>query len=111
MLPSHECSPYGMGLRSGPVDTAPMGATDDGLDRVSRLLLHEIDEMKRLELEKREAGRSTDAFHELAARVDDTARHVVKLAREELRDGDEDSPIAQERDEQHPGDWTESSRL
>lgn len=88
-----------------------MGATDDGLDRVSRLLLNEIDEMKRLELQKRDAGRSTDDFHELAAKVDDTARHVVKLAREELDSGDEDSPIRQEREEQHPGDWTDASRI
>jgi hypothetical protein len=84
-----------------------MGATDDGLDRISRLLLDEIDEMKRLEREKRQTGRSTDEFHELASKVDETAIHVVKLAREELTEGEEDSSIASERDEQHPGDWSE----
>ena len=88
-----------------------MGTTDEGLDQASRLLLNEIDEMKRLELQKRDAGRSTDEFHELAEKVDDRARHVVQLAREELHSGEHDSPIPQERDEQHPGDWTESSRI
>ena len=86
-----------------------MGTTDDGLDRMSRLLLSEIDEMKRLELQKREAGRSTDEFHELAARVDDTARQVVKLAREELDSAEDDSPIREERAEQEPGDWTDGT--
>ena len=86
-----------------------MGTTDDGLDRISRLLLNEIDEMKRLELEKRHAGRSTDEFHDLAAKVDDTARHVVKLAREELEGGEEDSPILEERRDQQAGDWTDGS--
>lgn len=87
-----------------------MGTTDDGLDRTSRLLLNEIDEMKRLELEKRQTGRSSDEFHDLAAKVDDTARHVMELAREELHSGDEDSLILEERDERHAGDWTEGGR-
>jgi hypothetical protein len=87
-----------------------MGTTDDGLDRISRLLLDQLDEMKALEIEKRQTGRSTDEFHELAEKIDDTARHVVKLASGELQEGQDDSPIEAERLEQHPGDWTEGSR-
>jgi hypothetical protein len=87
-----------------------MGTTDDGLDRISRLLLNQLDEMKALEIEKRQTGRSTDEFHELAEKIDDTARHVVKLASGELEEGQDDSPIEVERLEQHPGDWTEGSR-
>ena len=87
-----------------------MHKTDDGLDASSLRLLGEIDELKRLELEKRQTARSTDEFHDLAAKVDDAARHVFDSAGAELIDGDNDSPLPAEQDEQHPGDWTEASR-
>ena len=87
-----------------------MHKTDDGLDASSLRLLGEIDELKRLELAKRQTARSTDEFHDLAAKVDDAARHVFDSAGAELIDGDNDSPLPAEQDEQHPGDWTEASR-
>ena len=87
-----------------------MSATDDGLDATSRRLLNEIDELKRLELEKRHTARSSDEFHDLAAKVEGAARHVFDSASAELIDAGDDSPLQDERDEQHPGDWTEGSR-
>jgi hypothetical protein len=87
-----------------------MRKTDDGLDATSRRLLDEIDELKRLELEKRQSARSTDQFHDLAEKVDNAARHVFDTAGAELIDGEYDSPLPAERDEQHPGDWTEVNR-
>ena len=87
-----------------------MGTTDDALDATSRRLLNEIDELKRLELEKRHTARSSDEFHELAAKVDGAARAVFDSASAELIDARDDSPLEDERDEQHPGDWTEGSR-
>ena len=87
-----------------------MTATDDGLDATSRRLLNEIDELKKLELEKRHTARSSDEFHELASKVETTARHVFDSAGRQADEGEEDSPIPDERDEQHPGDWTEGSR-
>ena len=87
-----------------------MATTDDGLDATSRRLLNEIDELKRLELEKRHTPRSSEKFHELAAKVDGAARRVFDTAGAQLIEGEEDSPLSAERDEQHPGDWTEGSR-
>jgi len=87
-----------------------MTTTDDGLDATSRGLLNEIDELKRLELEKRRTARSSEEFHDLAAKVDDAARHVFDTTGAQLIEGEQDSPIPNERDEQHPGDWTEGSR-
>jgi hypothetical protein len=87
-----------------------MGATDDELDAESRRLLDEIDELKRLELEKRHTARNSDEFHDLAARIEKAARHVFDSAGAELIQGEDDSPLDEERDEQHPGDWTGSSR-
>lgn len=87
-----------------------MGATDDGLDATSRRLLNEIDELKRLELEKRQTARGSDEFQDLAARIEEAARHVFDSAAAELDEGRDDSPLQHERDEQHPGDWTEGSR-
>jgi hypothetical protein len=87
-----------------------MGTTDDELDATSRRLLNEIDELKRLELEKRHTARSSDEFHDLAAKVDSAARHVFDSTGAELIEGREDSPLPGERDEDHPGDWTEGSR-
>jgi hypothetical protein len=87
-----------------------MTTTDDGLDATSRRLLNEVDELKRLELEKRQTARSSPEFHDLAEKVDDAARHVFDSASAELIDARDDSPLQEERDEQHPGDWTEGSR-
>jgi hypothetical protein len=87
-----------------------MGTTDNGLDATSRRLLNEVDELKRLELKKRRTARSSPEFHDLAAKVDNAARHVFDSAGAELLDARYDSPLEEERDEQHPGDWTEGSR-
>jgi hypothetical protein len=84
-----------------------MRKTDKGLDATSRRLLDEIDELQRLELEKRQTTRSTDDFHDLAAKVDKAARRVFDSAGAELIEGREDSPLQDERYEHHPGDWTE----
>jgi hypothetical protein len=85
-------------------------ATDDNLDATSRKILNEIEEMRRLELEKRQTARSSDEFHDLAEKVEEKSRHIFAHAKEELRQGRDDSPIQAERDEQHPGDWAEGRR-
>ena len=87
-----------------------MATTDDGLDATSRKLLNEIDELKKLELEKRHTARSSPEFHELASKVETAARHVFDSAGKQADEGDEESPIEDERHEQYPGDWTEGSR-
>jgi hypothetical protein len=87
-----------------------MPTTDDGLDATSQRLLNEVEEVKRLELEKRQTARSSDEFHHLAADVDNAARHVFETASAELIDARDDSPLQDEQDEQHSGDWTEGSR-
>jgi hypothetical protein len=87
-----------------------MATTDDGLDATSRRLLNEIDELKRLELEKRHTARSSEEFHDLASKVDNVARHVFDTAGAQLIEGEQDSPLPDERDEQHAGDWTAGSR-
>jgi hypothetical protein len=87
-----------------------MGATDDELDATSRRLLNEIDELKRLELEKRQTARGSDEFQDLAARIEKAARHIFDSAGTQLVEGRQDSPLQDERDEQHPGDWTGGSR-
>ena len=84
-----------------------METTDDQLDATSQRLLTEIDEMKRLEVDKRHSARSSDEFHELAERVDSVAQNVFRLAHDELVRGEHDSPLEAERKEQHPGDWTD----
>jgi hypothetical protein len=89
---------------------ASMAATDDELDATSRRLLNEIDELKRLELEKRRTARSSPEFHDLASKVDDAARHVFDSTGSQLIEGTQESPVEAEREEQHPGDWTEGSR-
>ena len=83
-----------------------MGLTDGKLDATSRRLLDEVEQLRQLELKKRRTARSSPEFHELAAEVDNVARHVFETASTELIDGGEDSPIEAERDEQHPADWT-----
>ena len=87
-----------------------MATTDDELDATSRRLLREIDELKRLEIEKRHTARSTQEFHDLAEKVDDAARHVFDTTGAQLIEGRTDSPLEAERDEQHPGDWTDPTR-
>ncbi len=87
-----------------------MATTDDALDANSRRLLGEIDELRRLEREKRATARSSEDFHRLAEQVEATARHVFDIAHEQQVEGDEDSPIPAERAEKHPGDWAEGSR-
>jgi len=94
----------------GPTHNRLMATTDDGLDATSRRLLNEIDELKRLELKKRHTARSSEEFHDLASKVDNAARHVFDTAGAQLIDGTEDSPLPDERDERHPGDWTDGSR-
>jgi hypothetical protein len=87
-----------------------MGATDDRLDAVSRRLLDEVEEVRRLELAKRRTACGGRAFRDLAAKVDDAARHVFETASAELIDAADESPLQAERDERQPGDWTQGSR-
>jgi hypothetical protein len=84
-----------------------MRKTDHQLDSTSRRLLDEIEQLRALELEKRQAARSSDEFHELAQRVDEAARHVFDTASTQLIDGEHDSPLPSEQVEQRPGDWTD----
>ena len=83
-----------------------MAADDAQLDTVSRRLLADLDEVKRLELKKRETVRSTPEFHQLAEDIARTSRHVFEDARLEEIIAEEDSPIPSERDSSEPGDWT-----
>ena len=70
-----------------------MTTTDDGLDATSRRLLNEIDELKKLELEKRHTARSSPEFHELASKVETAARHVFDSAGKQADEGEKESPI------------------
>ena len=88
-----------------------MGASDDELDATSRGLLNQIEELRRLELEKRRTARDSDEFRDLAEKVERTARDVFDAAVVQRSEGEQDSPIEAEQDEQHPGDWTEGSRI
>ena len=45
-----------------------VGAGDDGLDAMSRRLLNQIDELRRLELERHRGDRDSDEFNDLAAK-------------------------------------------
>ncbi len=81
-------------------------ADDRQLDRVSRQVLADLEEVKRLEQAKRRMARSTPEFHETARAVDRAARHVWKDAQLEEQIAHDDSPIPEERAEQVPGDWT-----
>ena len=81
--------------------------TDDRqLDKVSRQILADLDEVKGLERQKRRAARSSPEFHELAEQVERAARHVWEHAQMEEHLATEDSPVPEERAEQEPGDWT-----
>ena len=84
-----------------------MRTTDDALDETSRKLLSDIEALKELEQRKRQTGRSSGEFHELAAEVEAQARHVFDVADLELRQGHEDSPIPAEREHRRPADWTD----
>ena len=64
-----------------------VGAGDDGLDAISRKLLNQIHELKRLELERRRAARDSDEFNDLAAKVERAARDVFETAALEESDG------------------------
>jgi hypothetical protein len=86
-----------------------MSTTDEGLDATSRRLLDEVEELRRLELQKRQTARSSPEFHDLASKVDDAARHVFDTTGAQLIDGQADSPLPSEREEQLPGDWTDGS--
>jgi hypothetical protein len=79
---------------------------DQSLDRISRHILADIEEMRRLEREKRETARSSPEFHALSNEVERAALHVHHHATQELLAGHDDSPDPEERAEQHPGDWT-----
>jgi hypothetical protein len=83
-----------------------MSADDAQLDTVSRRLLADLDEVKRLEVMKRQSTRSTPEFHELAEAISRAARHVFDDARLEEQISAEDSPIPEERESTEPGDWT-----
>jgi hypothetical protein len=81
--------------------------TDDArLDATSRQLLTQLDDIKRLEQEKRGEARSTPAFHELAEEISDKARDVWHIAEHEEASGATDSPLPEEREEMYPGDWS-----
>jgi hypothetical protein len=81
--------------------------TDDRqLDKVSRHILADLDEVKRLKRAKRHMPRSSPEFHDTAKAVERAARHVWEHAEVEEQLAHEDSRIPEERAEQIPGDWT-----
>jgi hypothetical protein len=81
--------------------------TDDRqLDKVSQQILADLDEVKRLEKDKRRMARSSPEFHDAARAVERAARHVWEHADAEERIARDDSPITEEEAEQTPGDWT-----
>ena len=99
-----------LGAASVPAD---MGAPHDWrvpddatLDKVSKQILSDLEELRRLEVRKRRTARSTPEFHELAEEVERAARHVWEHAAIEQHIAQEDSPLPEERAEQEPGDWT-----
>ena len=57
-----------------------VGADDDGLDATSRKLLNQIDELKRLELERHRVARDSHEFNDLAAQVERLSRDVFATA-------------------------------
>ena len=82
------------------------GATDDELDADSKAIVRAIEEMHELEGRKRQAQRSTPEFHRLADDVLAKAKEAWELAAKAHRDGDDDSPLAEDRENSGPGDWT-----
>jgi len=87
-----------------------MAKTDDELDAESRRLLNEVDDLKKLEHAKRRSARSSPEFHALAKDVEAKARQVFAISEQQRNDGKDESPMPNEREEQHPGDWTENGR-
>jgi hypothetical protein len=61
----------------------------DELDEDSKRLLRSVDEIRRLEKEKRTVPMSTPRFHELAKAVESASKDVFDQSRVESRDGDE----------------------
>ena len=84
-----------------------MATTDDGLDATSRRLLNEVEQLRQLELAKRQTPRGSPEFHDLAAKVDNAARQVFDTTGAQLIQGEAESPLPAEREEQQPGDWTD----
>ena len=83
--------------------------TDSELADRSSEFLGTVREMRNLENRKREAGRSTEEFHDLAQQIVDKSRLAFRQAQEQHDVGEQDSPDPRERDEQYPGDWTRSA--
>jgi len=81
--------------------------TDQDVNQLSKRLLDAVGDVQRLESRKRTTARSSPEFHELADEIEQKTRNVFAVAVEEREVGDDDSPIAAERAEQHPGDWTD----
>ena len=86
-----------------------MGTTDDGLDATSRKLLNEIDELKKLELEKRHTARGSEEFHVLASKVE-TARGTSSTRRNRRPTRATRKAPSRMSGTSTPGDWTEGSR-
>ena len=100
-------SPPGRAGRD-PTIRAMTGETDEQLDQVSRDLLRSLGELKDLENEKRQTGRSTEQFHELGERVLEKGEEVLGLARHAEAGSADDSPLPDEREDDRPGDWTDA---
>jgi hypothetical protein len=83
-----------------------MTTDDSRLDRMSRSLMEKLERLRGLERQKRAHSRSTPAFHKLADEVEHEAEGVWHAAVAEEIAGQQDSPIAAERAEHEPGDWT-----
>ena len=81
--------------------------TDQDLNQMSKRLLDAVGDVQKLEHRKRTTARSSPEFHELADEIEDKTRKVFSVAVEQREVGEEDSPIPEERAEQHPGDWTD----
>src|SRR4029079_17024498 len=79
---------------------------DATLNKVSKQILSDLEELRRLEVRKRRTARSSPEFHELAEKVERAARHVWEHAAIEEHIAQEDSPVPGERAEQEPDDWT-----
>ena len=98
-----------IGVDDRPTHNRVMATTDDEFD-ATREGFERDRRAEKARAPKRHTARSSEEFHDLAAKVDDAARHVFDTAGAELIEAEEDSPVPDERDEQHPGDWTEGSR-
>jgi hypothetical protein len=61
---------------------------EDRLDEDSERLLAAADELRKIEMEKRQAGLSSPKFHELAEVVEQKSRAVFRIATRQRQDGD-----------------------